>query len=47
MVFELLSLNIARDNVGVLLTPLTEKLSNGKMKILLCNDIVDSVGLAC
>ena len=32
-----------RDNVGVLLSPLKEKVIDGKLKILLCNDIVDSV----
>ena len=47
MVCCFMYLNTVRDNVGVLLTPLTEKLSNGKMKILLCNDIVDSVSLVC
>ena len=34
-----------RDNVGVLLSPLEEKMTDGKMRILLCNDIVDSVGV--
>ena len=32
-----------RDNVGLLLAPLKEKIVEGKPKILLCNDIVDSV----
>ena len=34
---------IYRDNVGVLLSPLREKIIDGKLKILLFNDIVDSV----
>ena len=32
-----------RDNVGLLVAPLKEKFVGGKPKILLCNDIVDSV----
>lgn len=32
-----------RDNVGLLVSPLQEKVVNGKIHILLCNDIVDSV----
>ena len=38
--FGLLSI---RDNVGLLVAPLKEKIVEGKPKILLCNDIVDSV----
>ena len=31
------------DNVGLLVSPLTEKIVDGKIKVLLCNDIVDTV----
>lgn len=34
-----------RDNVGLLVSPLKEKIIDGKIKVLLCNDIVDSVHL--
>ena len=42
--FGLLSI---RDNVGLLVAPLKEKIVEGKPKILLCNDIVDSVRIHC
>ena len=41
--YELIDTCTCRDNVGLLLSPLNEKVIDGKVKILLCNDIVDSV----
>lgn len=43
LVANLLGISTSRDNVGLLLAPLKEKIVEGKPKILLCNDIVDSV----